>query len=329
VKARASLAVCLVAAAACGGERERERARAAEVAYRATAEGRTVVASVDGEPIYADCVEAQARAHGVDARAALDQCIDFELLALEARRRGLLADPEVAERSRREAVRAFIDADFGVEGPEHLEVQDLRRMWDRLPSGVAMRHFFQHGEVRRADYCLAKVPADAEPGGAEDLAARTLAEVARGVADALVPAGERALDAVCRMILPADRSQAVRGFIVEQSQGEQGQVEAGFFELLSSIEQVGEIAGPARSASGWFVIQLDARREAQHLEFEEALPKLRELVWHGDPWFEGAQWRWDIERFLAGLFQLWAGKYEQHAKIEVHPDRIPEEALAP
>jgi hypothetical protein len=130
------------------------------------------------------------------------------------------------------------------------------------------------------------------------------------------------------MLLPADSAQGFRGFMVEHSQGESGQVEAGFFEALSSIERVGEIVGPARSASGWFVIRLDAQRDAQHLEFEEALPKLRELVWHGDPWFEDARWRWDIERFLAGLFQRWAGQYEQHAKIEVHPDRIPDERLA-
>ena len=56
-----------------------------------------VVARVDGHPIWASCVSAQATRTKGDRTTALRDCIDFELLAWRAAARGLLDDPDVRD----------------------------------------------------------------------------------------------------------------------------------------------------------------------------------------------------------------------------------------
>ena len=59
------------------------------VAPMAAVSDDAVVATVDGRPIYAAAVAAQARARGVDVKTALADLVDAEALAGEAHRRGL------------------------------------------------------------------------------------------------------------------------------------------------------------------------------------------------------------------------------------------------
>src|SRR5687768_16245068 len=52
------------------------------------------VATVNGKPVWGSCVAAQA-SRGVSKQMALQQCIDFELLAQAAEARGFATDPDV------------------------------------------------------------------------------------------------------------------------------------------------------------------------------------------------------------------------------------------
>jgi hypothetical protein len=54
-----------------------------------------IVARVNSRPVFASCVAAQGKAHHLAARAALDECIAFELMAQEAERRAIDRDHEV------------------------------------------------------------------------------------------------------------------------------------------------------------------------------------------------------------------------------------------
>src|SRR6185436_9235466 len=67
--------------------------------------GDAIVATVDSRPVWGSCVAAQLARGGRSRRAALDECIDFELLAQAAEARGLgrAPDPEL-ERARRAAM---------------------------------------------------------------------------------------------------------------------------------------------------------------------------------------------------------------------------------
>ena len=48
----------------------------------------TIVATVDGHPVWASCVQAQAAAHHLAAAAALQECIDFDARLLHVQPRG-------------------------------------------------------------------------------------------------------------------------------------------------------------------------------------------------------------------------------------------------
>lgn len=71
-----------------------------------------VLATVDGRPIYAAAVAEQARARGVDARTALADLVDAEVLAGEAARRGLDRDLDVRLETRGAEVRRLLASTF-------------------------------------------------------------------------------------------------------------------------------------------------------------------------------------------------------------------------
>jgi hypothetical protein len=72
-----------------------------------------VVATVDGAPIRASCVAGQrARTPGTTIDAALAACVDVELLAREAARRGLDDAPEVIDATRIALVDQLIATEF-------------------------------------------------------------------------------------------------------------------------------------------------------------------------------------------------------------------------
>ncbi|HEX4454487.1 MAG TPA: peptidylprolyl isomerase [Kofleriaceae bacterium] len=77
----------VIAVAACGSHAPSEPARGGPPAALVPqpAPGDVVVATVDGTPIYGACVQGQA-ARGADRTSALEQCVDFELLAHAAAR---------------------------------------------------------------------------------------------------------------------------------------------------------------------------------------------------------------------------------------------------
>jgi hypothetical protein len=169
----------LCSAAACGGETGQPRpvADAPAALPVAPASGRTVVAEVDGMPVYDDCVAAQMRALGVagpDGRhAALAQCIDFELLARAAAQRGLAADPEVRRVQKVESVRRLIDEAFARRYPDPSSVDraQLAAIYEEL------RLRYVHPEYRDTAYLRYPVALAQHPEGSPaDVAARDVME---------------------------------------------------------------------------------------------------------------------------------------------------------
>src|SRR5690349_1737646 len=105
----------IVGLAACGHSAPPPPPAAAPPTSEAQPDGADdpVVARVDGHPIYGSCVAAQASHLHLDAHAALDQCVAFELLAQAAEAKGLRDDPDVVDTWRREMVRRLIEVDLG------------------------------------------------------------------------------------------------------------------------------------------------------------------------------------------------------------------------
>ena len=175
------LLLCLLALAGCG-QRGREGpapVRVAEEPYRGAWSPRpqaaaAVVAEVNGEPIWDAEVAAYAAAHAVSARAALDALVDLELLAQEARRRGLAEDADVVEVRRRERVRRLIDG-FAAETatPDRIPAGDVDKVWSRPDVQRALNHGEQHVVV----YVRVPITRKDPPGWEEE--ARQHAEAVR------------------------------------------------------------------------------------------------------------------------------------------------------
>jgi hypothetical protein len=110
-------ALLIIALTACGGASAPAPSPEAAPVVIATpplASDDVAVAQVNGRAVWASCVATQAaRIHTDDARkAALDQCIAFELLAQAAEARGLAAAPEVIDATRTARVNRLVETQF-------------------------------------------------------------------------------------------------------------------------------------------------------------------------------------------------------------------------
>ncbi len=116
-----------------------------------------VVATVNGRSIFASCVRIQAEAHNLSREDALQECIDFELLAEAAHEAGTQADPDVQSAAKQELVRTFIEERYSVRGPEDIPADLVKKLWDQV--NVPR---YNHPELRAIAFC--RIPLTAEQG---------------------------------------------------------------------------------------------------------------------------------------------------------------------
>lgn len=243
---------------ACGGaERAPAPTTDSDGPLTANPEDREVVAEVDGVPIYADCVARQAEHGGIDKAAALSQCIDFELLAQEAQRRGFSRATEVREVGRREAVRALLDQQIVAPMPS-LEKTDrsiLEEAYKRYRSKIYAP------ERRRIFHLFAPFPELRErPGTEADKQARAMAdELHAALAErrGLTPdevyrvaedvAGDRPLG-------PTDDKTGEFRREIFKIYRNQPNMPRGFSHAALDIPEPGMVSPPARSDYGWHII---------------------------------------------------------------------------
>jgi hypothetical protein len=247
---------CLVLLAACGGDAGPRPPPPVghtppPIEARPAGADDLVVATVDGRPVYGSCVRMQAEALGKDARAALDDCVRFELLAQEADRRGLRGDREVVETWRREMVRAVIEADFG-------PYQTL----DDLPAEARARiagkvePFLHRPQMRTSHYVRAEVKRKAPP---------EVDAMARAIAQAVYDELKDDPGVLPEELHQAALRHAAGGSItISRSrkpyttpEGRDAPVqpaEEPYRKALYAIPELGRISPPTRISHGWDVI---------------------------------------------------------------------------
>jgi len=238
------------------------------------------VARVNGRPVWASCVAAQARATAAASptasgtadqqrAGALDQCIAFELLAQAAEARGLAETHEVAEAMRTSAVNRLVATDFE---QRYRTPDDLKKPLDLVISRNERRmHII---EQRSSTYARFVVPKDAPPeldARAHALADRLAAELA-GEAGLY---GTHLTDAATR--LAAGTGQKLETSDVQPTRRD-GLVEP-YAQALYAIPEVGRIAPAVRTPWGWDVVLwtggVDAKQTSREELVAELFPEIR------------------------------------------------------
>jgi hypothetical protein len=322
---RLALLASTLALAACRGD---ERAppptatAAPVIATSADPAGRTIVAEVNGQPVFGDCVAAQAAADGIDRDAALARCIDFELLAQEAIRRGLLADQDVLATRRTEMVRALVETEFAptLDDPSDISDEELRRLWDR----IGLHRRYNRPELRRATYCRAPVAEGKTPKGSpEDEEARKLAESMYAALSTMRDLEPKRFAALCWMVSGGKpvktTATPTRPFLRDGRNDGPRPYARPFAEAAFSASGVGGVSRPTRTNWGWDVVLVTEVLPAQSRAFEEVAPEVREeLLTHPE-----------TAIYRNAKFEAWIGRYLRAARVELFPDNLPDDhALA-
>ncbi|MBT8492581.1 MAG: peptidyl-prolyl cis-trans isomerase [Deltaproteobacteria bacterium] len=263
----------LTALLGCGdGGQQTETSKLSKVNIEESSAGRLVVATIDGAPVFGDCVADQMTATAMDRRQALDSCIEFELLARAAYPR-FGSDPEVHETGKSEAVRALIDHDFV---PTADEPDDVPAQWleDNLWKRRNVQTFFNYPENRVVAYALAKFQKKMVDS-AHDAETRALAE-----AWARALAGKRNLapDEFERTIRSAAKGSKIPfDFNASYQTPQQGRSVPAFANATFALD-VGETSPVVKSRYGYFVILLRSIIPAKSTTFEQAVPIMRKQV---------------------------------------------------
>ncbi|HEY4060143.1 MAG TPA: hypothetical protein VGM39_26195 [Kofleriaceae bacterium] len=254
-----------------------------------------IVAHVNGRPIYASCVQAQARASAVDAKAALDQCLSFELLAQEAEKRTLATAPDVIAATRAAIVNRLVEKGFEA---KYQKPADFGPQLDKWLGENAWR--MDRPELRASTYL--RVQMDAKVAPDVDAQGKALAQqIYLQLKDqsGLMPAdmGDVATEA----------GKTTKLTLVSASPPMQpaSALDKAYADPLFAIPEVGRVSPPVRTKWGWDVIL-----------YTDGLPPLRQTR------EELAQSAFaDLRR---GLFPLWVNgiKKELGTKVEIEQDAV-------
>jgi PPIC-type PPIASE domain len=225
-----------------------------------------VVATVNGKPVYGSCVTTQA-ARGATRQQALDECIDFELLAQSAV--AYASDPEVVLATRTALVSEVIAREYEQKFTRSADFGEYYiRSVDRNRSKIV------HGEARASAYLRVPLAKTATP--AEDAAAKALAEEL-----ASVLAKERGLmaphlDAFGKQIIG---TRGTLEFAVVPPYLDSGGLVPEYAKPLFAVPEVGRTTGAVRTTWGWDVILLTDLIPAANPTPEEiakqALPEVK------------------------------------------------------
>ncbi len=281
----------ILCAAACGSSNPPATSGppASIVATRAAPDD-VIVAQVDGRPVWGSCVVAQA-ARGATKPNALNQCIDFELMAQAAERRGLATSPEVARATHTAMVSQLVAQVYeaGYQKPA-----DFGNNWARLTNSNLWR--VKHEDYRASTYVRITLPETAtqDQVDAAKVTADHIAEVLAPERGLLGPqlvelaqraAGETKLD---HQDVPAYR---IGGF-----------GDARYGNALFALPEIGRTTPATRTKWGWDIIAWTGDVPATDPTEDEIVEKL-------------------LPEVKQSFFATWVGRIERD--LGVHVEMVP------
>lgn len=251
---------------------------------------RTVVAEVDGVEIYDDCVQTQAEANDLSVDDALAECIAFELLAAEARRRDIAPTKVEVDR---EVVRSFIDREFTArfQDPSQLPEDKLRERYKAT----------RRPEYRYVTHALAKLPRVAE----DDPREIALRELMGGLAATFEGRTDITPEQFKAEAEKVSDQLRVEAYNFPRHKRAVEDFARPVFEMDPS--QVGTTIGPIRTRFGWHVILL-----------EKILPEQSYEEWAENTFGE----------LRKRAFEQWVASIVKRHAVEVDEKAVPELATA-
>jgi hypothetical protein len=227
------------------------------------------VAQVAGKPVWGSCVATQIHRGAKDRTTALRECIDFELLAQAADARGLATQPDVIDATRTAIVNRVVETGF----ENHYQTfDDLRAQIDQT---IARNQSAMNvDEMRTCMFVRIELPKDA-PAEVEQRAHAAINKIyaafehETGLFD--VDVAERAT------AIAKDLNVKVKTIAFKSSV--RTEFESIFGDALFAIPDVGRVAPPTRTPSGWDLILLTQLVPAKHYTRDEVatiiFPELR------------------------------------------------------
>jgi PPIC-type PPIASE domain len=276
---RTLAAVTLVVLGACGGKKPAHAPAPAShaarehwtgtLAPRPSAEA-VAVAEVNGDTIWDVDVARHAGARHLDARAALDELIELQLLAQEAERRDLADDPEVVEARQQARTRALLRLDFepGYKRPEDVPQADLDTAWSNPRIYLRFNHPLYH-QVR---FLRVEAGKDATAAQIED--ARQKAEAIRAAVAAAHPASK---EEFAQVASEKATELGAKFAVSDHNATERGTVKV-FLDAAMALHQPGDLSPVTRTDWGWDLLYLYNVIPEVHKSQEQAAPELRTLI---------------------------------------------------
>ena len=281
--------MCLaIGLSSCGTDAAKSTApRADDGPLVANDDGQRVVARVDGVPVLESCVLTQARQLGIDRRTALEQCIDFELLAQVAHERGYHRDPEVREAGRRELVRRLLDSEIvapmpSVEGTDHAILEAAYKRY---------RPKIYAPERRTVFHVFAPFPEKRERPGTE--ADRRALAFARELHAPLAGRTDLDVEEVYRVALdvadgrqlgPVNKADGTFKREIFKVYRDQPNLPRGFSHAVMDVPDVGMVTPPTRSDYGWHVVLVTDREMPKFASVEQSADYLFQAVRSENYW---------------------------------------------
>jgi peptidyl-prolyl cis-trans isomerase C len=267
------LAWIALAAVACGGGPEPAPAPAtrpiATVAPAASS-GDLQVAIVNGRSVWGSCVAAQiARKAATSKKDALDQCVAFELMAQEAERRGLAADPSVAEATRTAMVNRLVETAFE---DTHQTAESLGAPMQKWLDDNAWR--MHRPELRSSTYARITLPKDATPEA--EAKAKQLAEKIAAQVDGQTGLFGVHLKDIAKRIAA---SSGTKIDVADVKQTPRANLDAVYGDALYALPEIGRATRAVRTPWGWDVIVwtggLPAKESTREELAAEKFPDMR------------------------------------------------------
>ncbi len=257
----------------------------------------TVVATVDGRPIFASAVALQAAAKPSSAKEALDDLISAEALVSEAKRRGLDQSSEVVEAGKVALAYALLQTFEKEVTKAQLDGASIRRAYDRFKPEL------DHSRQIDVWHILVPLKKDALPSEIDS---------ARKIADEVERRARELTDLQSFQSIAVNLRDASGAPLhcEEITTERDGWTLTSFSHpAFDQLKNPGDVSTVIRTDYGFHVLYLVGYIEPRHLSLKDAEPLLRERLF---PSFQ----RREFARFIEQLSTA-------HA-VRTFPERLSE-----